>query len=210
VVRHATAEPQPRGEDLRRSYVGLRQIDHSDVTTELDRQRPRRPAQAAADVQHLHPRLQSSEAGKSHGRCLTAAVKLIQWRQHIDGQRLEVLARGGKDIEDRLLQAVSTPVVIDRLHIACLTHGHLRTRAENHRQQLKPRFERASTPLLAPGASVRTAWAMLNGRRRECTGGCERCQRSEMVCATPSPRAHLSHSMEEITATSRPQADAHR
>src|SRR6266511_3970607 len=146
--------------------------------------------------------MQAGKTGKSYSRRLAAAVKLIQWRQRVDGQRLEVLARGGKGIEDRLPQAVSTPVVIDRLDIACFTHGHLRTRAENHRQQLKPRFDRASTPLLTPGASVRTAWAMLNGRRRECTGGCERCQRSEMVCATPSPRAHLSHAMEEITATS--------
>src|SRR4030095_8957630 len=52
VVRHAIAKPQPCGEDLRCSHVGLRQIDYSDVTTELDRQRPRRPPQAAAAARH--------------------------------------------------------------------------------------------------------------------------------------------------------------
>jgi len=46
--------------------------------------------------------MQAGKTGKSYGRRLAAAVKLIQWRQRVDGQRLEVLARGGKGIEDRL------------------------------------------------------------------------------------------------------------
>jgi hypothetical protein len=58
--------------------------------------------------------MQAGKTGKSYGRRLAATVKLIQWRQRVDGQRLEVLARGGKGIEDRLPQAASTPVVIDR------------------------------------------------------------------------------------------------
>jgi hypothetical protein len=53
-------------------------------------------------------------------------VKLIQWREVVDRQRIKVLARSSKSLKDRLLQTISAPVVIDRLNMTRIIHGSLR------------------------------------------------------------------------------------
>jgi hypothetical protein len=57
---------------------------------------------------------------------LPTTVKLICWREVVDGQGIEVLARGGEGIEDRLPQTLAAPVVINRLGVTRVPHKPLR------------------------------------------------------------------------------------
>src|SRR5262249_7094118 len=89
-----------------------------------------RPAQAAADIQHPYPWRHAGEVGEPHSRRLATAAKLIGWREVVNGEGIELLARGNEGIEDGLPEALAAPVVIHRPGGTRVTHMPLRMASE--------------------------------------------------------------------------------
>ena len=118
-----SVRPRRVGEHLAGAYERRGQIDHGDVAAELHGQRAGRAADAAADVQDARAGLGVEQARQAVGGRLAAAVKLVRDRQLGDGQRIDVLARGGQRRQHPLGQILPLPVVGHQRSPGCIVAG---------------------------------------------------------------------------------------
>jgi hypothetical protein len=79
----------------------------------FDGEGARGAAQAAAHVEDAQARREAGQAGEAQGGILAAAVELIRGGEVVDGERVEILPRGGEGVEDGAAEALAGPVVAD-------------------------------------------------------------------------------------------------
>ena len=79
------------------------------------RELARRPAEARADVQEVHAAGDAEFAGEVDGGLPAADVKLVDRRQIVRLEPVEILARRSEAVEDRALQRTVRVVLCHRL-----------------------------------------------------------------------------------------------
>ncbi len=84
-------------------------IHHGDVRA-VGRQRSRRAAESAADVEDVHAGTDTRQSRETIGRRLATAVEVIRGREGVDGERVDVAARRRERAEDRALEPLPFPV----------------------------------------------------------------------------------------------------
>src|SRR5262245_42604176 len=120
-MAHAITEAQPVRQPPAGLHVRFRQVDYGDVTTVLDGQSARRPAESAAHVEHTRARLEQSCARQTIRGRLAATMVLIDRGEVVDGQRVEVPARCRQGLVEKPLKVAASPVRIGLLRVA---RGH--------------------------------------------------------------------------------------
>ncbi len=99
--RHAVGEPDAFGERGSGATKLFGQIEHRDGAA-LFGERARRPADAAADVEHTLARAQTREAQELERRVATAKMEVVAGGEIHGGEPVGILSRGTQTGEDRL------------------------------------------------------------------------------------------------------------
>src|SRR5262249_20150581 len=123
----------------------------------LDGQRARGAAEASAHVEHAHAGPEPGEAGQAIRRELATAVGLIDHREGVDGQRVEVLARGPESLVEQPLEVAAAPVRVRLLRVT-RRQGLTPSRSQCARRQACPEGDGAGSRAPAPprpGAATR-------------------------------------------------------
>ena len=99
--------------------IRVGQVDDRDPTPELEGEGPRRAAQAAADIEHRHPRFQTAHGRQPACEGESAAVELIERRELLHGERTEIEPRRDQRLADRGAQPRALPAARGRLGPSC-------------------------------------------------------------------------------------------
>src|SRR5262249_43695990 len=93
------------------------ETEPGDAAAEVLGKKPRRSADAATDVEHLLATADLRELCQAHGRIALSGMELVDRREIVRCQAVEVLAGRSESREDRLAERAARIMILDRSRV---------------------------------------------------------------------------------------------